>query len=530
MSSLFHYLADHPVVLVFLLCGLGMALGRIKLRAIGLGAAGVLFCAIVFSAVAPRYGVQLALPSDIGHFGLALFAFNIGITAGPSFFHSVKNFLVPLLATVVLFGAVAAVAYGIGVHLFHLDIAVVAGTYAGALTNTPSLAAASSASGEPALTTVGYSVSYLYGVVGMMIAVLFALRYSRTDRDAPSPLDNQTVVVDRTDKPTIQDILTLVDNKVAFSRVKSGDQPVQHAAPERVLLKGDLITVVGPRKDINHAATLLGRDSTRSLIQDRSQLDFRRITISDPKIAGRTIASLNLTDDYHATISRVRRGDVDMIAQADLVLQEGDRVRVVAPTKKMPQITKFFGDSAGGLSDINPVILGLGMVVGLLLGGIPIPTGGGSTFHIGAAAGTLIVGLILGKIGRIGSVITTLPYTATIVLSEFGLLIFLAQAGTVAGGQIIHAFSSGEWLSILALGFILTSLLAASVYVVMRWMFGMGGTKLAGYIAGVQTQPAVLAFANARTGFDPRVALGYSLIYPVAMIAKILTTQVLAGL
>lgn len=284
----------------------------------------------------PATGVQLALPSDIGHFGLALFAFSIGITAGPSFFHSVKNFLVPLplLATVVLFGAVAAVAYGVGVHLFHLDIAVVAGTYAGALTNTPSLAAASAASGEPALTTVGYSVSYLYGVVGMMIAVLFALRYSRTDRDAPSPLDNQTVVVDRTDKPTIQDILTLVDNKVAFSRVKSGDQPVQHAAPERVLLKGDLITVVGPRKDINRAATLLDRDSTRSLIQDRSQLDFRRITISDPKIAGRTVSSLNLTDDYHATISRVRRGDVDMIAQADLVLQEGDRVRVVAPPRR----------------------------------------------------------------------------------------------------------------------------------------------------------------------------------------------------
>jgi putative transport protein len=116
------------------------------------------------------------------------------------------------------------------------------------------------------------------------------------------------------------------------------------------------------------------------------------------------------------------------------------------------------------------------------------------------------------------------------VLIELGLLIFLAQAGTVAGGQIMEAFRGGSWVKILALGIIITLIMAIGLYVTMRWIFRMGGTRLSGLLGGAQTQPAVLAFANTRTGDDPRVALGYALVYPVAMVAKILIAQVLGGL
>ena len=133
----------------------------------------------------------------------------------------------------------------------------------------------------------------------------------------------------------------------------------------------------------------------------------------------------------------------------DLVLQLGDRVRVVAPTGRMAEITRFFGDSARGLSFINPVAMGLGMALGIIIGEWEFLTPTGATFSIGSAAGTLIVGLVFGKIGRIGSFVTALPFTATAVLSEFGLLVFLAQAGTKAGSQIESAFAGDDWWKIL---------------------------------------------------------------------------------
>ena len=170
------------------------------------------------------------------------------------------------------------------------------------------------------------------------------------------------------------------------------------------------------------------------------------------------------------------------------------------------------------------------MALGILIGEIPIFTPTGAYFSIGSAAGTLIVGLIFGRLGRIGPFVTAMPFTAGQVLAEFGLLVFLAQAGANAGGQIEKAFTSGTWLQILLLGIIMTSIMAVGLYVVMRWIFKMGGTKLSGLLAGAQTQPAVLAFANSRTNMDPRVSLGYALVYPVAMIGKILVAQIMGGM
>lgn len=530
MASIFSFLAAQPIILVFLLVGLGMFFGHLKIKSVGLGAAAVLFIAIILSAWAKSYGVEMVIDAELGHFGLALFAFAIGVNSGASFFHNLKTALGPILATVALYIVAAGAAYGVGIYVFNMDIALVAGTFAGAVTNTPALAAVGASSGNPGLATVGYSIAYLFGVLGMMIAAFAALHYGKSDTDAPSPLANRTIRVERSDRPLVGDIYEMMGKKVSFSRIRRGETgPITKPAMSDTLNQDDLVTVVGPRELVSRVATELGHGSSHSLMQDRSYLDFRRITVSDPKLAGHTVAELDMGNKFSATISRVRRGDIDMVGEPGLVLQQGDRVRVVAPTSKMKEISKFFGDSARGLSDINPVALGLGMALGMLLGSIPIPAGS-STFKIGAAAGTLIVGLIFGKIGRVGKIVTAIPYTAAMVLSEFGLLVFLAQAGTVAGSQIGEAFTSGSWLDILILGVIVTTIMGAGLYAVMRWLFHMGGTQLAGFLGGAQTQPAVLAFANSRTNSDPRVALGYALIYPVAMIGKILVAQVLGGM
>lgn len=536
MTNVFHHLADNPVLVLFVLIGLGMLVGHVKVKGVGLGAAAVLFVGIAFAAWSTAEGVALEIPAPLGTLGLAIFTFAIGVSSGPNFFHVLRTAGGPLAILLVILVAAAGVAVGVG-RLLGMGPALIAGTFAGAITNTPALAAAGNAAvtaGNPdgtAIATVGYAVAYLYGVVGMLFFCLLALRYRRSDKDAPSPLVNRTIRVERDDRPMIGDIAETISGELKFSRLRRGETgPITRPGRTDRLNQDDLVTVVGTQDAVNQVIHAVGHSSSHSLIEDRRYLDFRRITVSDPKLAGRTISQLDVDGRFGATISRVRRGDVDMVGSSDLVLQQGDRVRVVAPTGRMAEISKFFGDSARGLSSLNPVALGLGMALGIFIGEWKFLTPTGATFSIGSAAGTLIVGLVFGRIGRIKNFVTAMPFTATQVLSEFGLLVFLAQAGTRAGGQIAEAFTGGDWWRILVLGFIVTTMVGLGLYASMRWIVHMGGTRLSGLLGGAQTQPAVLAFANDRTGADPRVALGYAMVYPVAMIVKIFIAQVLGGL
>jgi putative transport protein len=401
----------------------------------------------------------------------------------------------------------------------------IAGAFAGATTNTPGLAAAPEASGDRTGPTVGYAVTYLYGVIGMLIAVYFALR-NRKNESAVQTLQTRTIRVDVSSTPSIQQLVEKHGNRIAFSRVRHGeDSPILTATEQDTLRKNDLVTVVGPMIDVDSVTEELGHASSHQLENDRAYLAMRRITVSSSRVAGRMLGELGLASQFEATVSRVRRGDVDVVATDDWLLQLGDRVRVIAPRARMSAVSAFLGDSARGLSDITPVVLGIGMAVGIGLGLVSF-----RNFALGAAAGTLILGLVLGRIGRIGVVVTVMPYTAAQVLSELGMLVFLSQAGTRAGAQIATAFSSGTWLKLLVLGFTVTSLVGGGLYVMMRRVFRMNETQLAGVIGGAQTQPAVLAFANDRARHDARVALGYALIYPAAMIAKIFYSQLLAKL
>ena len=543
VTNLLAHLAKNPVLVLFLLVGTGMLVGHVKARGVSLGAAAVLFLGIALAAWGAAWDVPdtgrptfITIPPEIGTFGLALFTFAIGVQSGPNFFHVIRNAAGPLVIMLTVLVAAAGAALGVG-HALGMDPTLIAGTFAGAVTNTPALAAAgnaATAAGNPegaGIATVGYAVAYLYGVVGMLFFCLLALRYRRTDHDTPSPVINRTIRVERRDSPRIEDILEVIPGELKFSRLRRGEAgPITRPTPKDHVYAGDLVTVVGTKDAVNQVIRDLGHGSSHSLIEDRKYLDFRRITVSDPKVAGRTVGELAMDASYGATISRVRRGDVDMVGTPDLVLQLGDRVRVVAPTGRMAEITRFFGDSARGLSSINPVAMGLGMALGIIIGEWEFLTPTGATFSIGSAAGTLIVGLVFGKIGRIGSFVTALPFTATAVLSEFGLLVFLAQAGTKAGSQIESAFAGDDWWKILLTGFVVTTMVGLSLYVTMRWVVGMGGTRLSGLLGGVQTQPAILAFANERTGSDPRVALGYAMVYPVAMVAKIFIAQILGGL
>ncbi len=519
-----------------------MYLGEIKIKGVSLGAAAVLFLAIGISA----WGVSLGIPTkstadrggmiiaaDVGVLGLALFAFAIGNNSGKNFFAALKRATGPIIGMVVVLSLSATTAYLVGRYVFDMDIALIAGTFAGGITNTPALAAAGEASGNEGLATVGYAVAYLFGVLGMILAAGLALRHGKYDTDAPEKVTHLNVRVDRDDLPTIKSVIRRFDDAIEVSRMRLGETgKIWIPADDDVLHKDDLLTIVGTLDRVTAAAEYLGHESSHSLRSDRRMLDFRRIIVSNHSLAGRTVAELDsmLGEKWGAKISRVRRGDTDFLAIPNLQVELGDRIRVVGPTYKLKEISKWFGDSARGLSDINPVALGLGLALGYFIGEIEIPIFGGGHFALGYAAGILIIGLLMGYFGRIGKLVTALPFSTNQVIAEIGLLMFLARAGTNAGPQIEQAFTGGDWWKILILGAIITTVVGIGLHIVERGLFKMGGTQLSGFLGGAQTQPAVLGFANTRTAADPRVAVGYALAYPVAMIVKILLAHILGGL
>jgi putative transport protein len=347
----------------------------------------------------------------------------------------------------------------------------------------------------------------------MLLATAIVLRrgHSRASKrqdDAPQELKNLTIRVEPTDRPRVQDVVESFGGDVVFSRLRHGETTSVLTADEDERLEaGDLVTVVGAQSILQEVAIALGHPSSHTLVADPRDLDFRRITLSNRACAGRTLNDLDMPGRFGAVVTRVRRGDIDMVASDDLVVQSGDRLRVIAASEKLKEASAYLGDSERGLSDINPVGLALGLTLGILLGAVHVPLPGGG-FEIGAAGGTLLVGLAFGRLGRVGPVMTTLAHPAASALSNFGMLAFLAYAGTKAGGSFTSAVTSS-----------------------LGWRIAVvEASRLAGIVAGLQTQPAVLAFADERTGFDTRVALGCALVYPAAMVVKIVLAQVLAGL
>jgi putative transport protein len=524
------FLARQDILLLFLLLGTGAVIGRVRLGSVELGAAAVLFLGMALSAFGVSRGYRVVVPEAFGTLGLVLFTFSVGNLSGPAFFASLRRGFGPILATVLVLlgGALVAVVVG---RLLGLDGPVVAGGFAGALTNTPALAAAREAAHDEAGPTIAYAVTYLFGVMGPLLATSLALRGRDADTDVPAPLVSRSIQVDSTDEPSVGELERRYKQRIRFSRLQQGPAADDvHAPSDAARLRcGDVVTVVGPIDLVDRVTDELGHPSVESLEASRGAVDFRRITLSDEDLAGHTIGDLDLMRRFGAKVIRVRRGDVDILAKDSFVLQPGDRLRIIAPRKQISAVTAFLGDSERGLSDLRPIVLGSGMVLGLLLGNVVFPLPG-MACSIGPAAGTLLVGLVFGKIGRIGPFLTTMPHTAGQTMADFGLLAFLAHAGTRAGTQLGSALASGDGARILLLGIAITVSVSVGMFIVMRRAFGMGRTRLSGVMAAAHTQPAVLAFANGRTGYDSRVAQGYALVYPAALIAKILIAKVLGAL
>lgn len=527
-----HYLADvaadHKLLLLAVVIAVGSLIGSVSVKGFSLGPAAVLFFALATSA----YDERLRLPEEVGSLGLILFAYTIGVRSGPSFFSSWRTGRA-VIGVVVVAIVVSGLFIGVLGRVFGLEPASLSGVFAGSLTNTPALAAATEA-WRSDLPTVGYSITYLFGVLGMLFVSLAGLRTRRTSRalvtqpaDEPRPkLQSMTIRVDVDHLPDLYQLAANYDDKVVFSRIMTGDTPhhpgtVGLATDTTRPRRGDILTVVGDEAALQQLCSDIGHPSTVALTLDRSTLDYRRMVVSNDQCVGVPLSELRLDRRFGARVTRIRRGDVDFLATDDFVLQPGDRVRVVAPRSALADVSAFLGDSEQKLG-FSMIGLSLGLVLGILVGLFTIPLPGGVNLSLGLAGGVLIVGLVLGNLGKSGSIVWTIPYTSSMVLTQLGTVLFLAYAGSNSGAAFLAALSTPIWWKLLLLGMITTVLFGTMLLLGGKYVADFTGRKLAGAIAAAQTQPAVLAYAQQRTDNDPDVSLGYALVYPAAMITKVI--------
>jgi putative transport protein len=527
VTTIARVLVEQPLLTLFLVLTVGTLLGSIRVAGTTVGPAGALFAGLAISAAVPD--VSPVVPQVVGTLGLALFVYTVGLAGGPAFFGGLRRGAPAIALTAGTYVVVALVAWGLGSAL-GLSAGDVAGTFAGAGTNTSALAAVVDVVGD-ASPAVGYSLAYPFGVVGMIVAVSLALGRARRhptaeDERPDEPPTYTTVVVSRDDLPPVTELTSWEGETLVFSRVRRDGSDHTPAAGER-FEPGDLVTVIGSPTSLRSFVTWVGGTAEEDLVLDRRQIDFRRVVLSNSKHAGARIGELGL-DRFDAVAGFVRRGDVDVIARDDLVVELGDRIRVIAPRERMSEVIEELGDSERAVVVADPVGFSAGLLLGLLVGMVAIPLPG-RTLVLGAAAGPLLVGLALGRAGRTGPVVWQLPYATNQTLRQLGALLFLAVIGLGAGPDLAGAITSTRGLVLLGFGAVLTTIGAVGMLVGAR-LLGAGGPRTAGTVAGGQGQPAVLAAAIERTGGDDRVALTYALLFPPVFLVKIVAAQVLATL
>ena len=552
MNAMLDFFAANPLITLIVICAVGFALGRVRFFGLSLGPAAVLFVALSLSTANP----EIQLPPLLYQLGLAIFVYTIGLTAGRAFFADLPHrgwrlnaFVAALL--VVLVGGSFAVT-----QLLNLDGPTSAGTLSGALTSTPGMAAIvqvleSSAPDLAANPVVGYSLAYPGGILGAIAVAAIGAKVLKVNhvQDAMDegilhePLEHRSVLLRSGIGGTIDELRRFTGADVMCSRIihpdaeatrllttsstavplatDDLDEELAHDSAEAH--EGAILVLAGTPKELDKAIALLGTEVPLEIT--KSEISYRRMTISNPAVAGRTIKDINPVA-HGFLITRLRRGDEDVVPHDSDVLQFSDRVRAVAPAHRMKDVERFLGDSERSLADVDLFPFSLGLALGLLLGVIPIPLPGGTHLSLGFGGGPIVIGLILGALTRTGRIQWQMPYHANRSLGALGLALFLAGVGTTAGQGFRSAMTDPSSLTFIAVGFVFTvaSALACGVigkvFIKLRWDEAMG------VAAGVSTNPAFLSYLNGQTGTE-LAARGYTTVYPTAMIGKILGCQLL---
>lgn len=541
MTTLFELWRQHEALLLFAVLTVGLGLSQLKVGDVKMGLAGVLFAGLGLGAWARSSGYHLTIPPMIKELGLILFVYAVGLTSGAGFFSAFRRRGIQLNLVLLVVLLCSAGFLALAGRLFAIRGGLLAGVFAGALTNTPALGAASQALARTpsALDPVlGYSVSYPMGLLGALVVFRVFSGRNRAkfaeERELLQPKSESTiatvacrVTLAEMTRASIGELEIQKNLGVVISRLLRGADVFVPDKHTRLVL-GDVLTLVGTERAVREALPLFGEPSAVHPDVDREKVDMRRILVSKRAVGGHTLDSLHLARRFGAQVTRVRRADIDLVPSGEFRIEVGDRLRVVAPRARLPEIAQFFGDSERELAAVDYLALCAGVLLGLALGAVEVEILGASV-SLGSAGGPLVVALVLGHLGRFGPLTFSLPFETSVVLRELGLLLFLAGVGVSAGGQLERVMNR-EGLLLFGLGAVVTFLTSIVLLVGYQRLLGSGVTTALGATSGMQTQPATLAAAYDLSGKSEETYVSYAIVYPVAMVGKIVLAELLAKL
>ncbi len=513
-------IGSQPILAIFLAIGIGYLVGQINLGGFSLGVGAVLFVGLAIGAFAPKANIV----GPIGLTGLVMFLYGIGILYGRQFFEGMAgaegrkyNFLA-LLAVV----AGLAVALGFG-HAFGIKIGHTLGMFAGSMTSTATLQAALEVmkNSDP---SIGYSIAYPFGVIGPILCMYFMTRQVKPSFPPKAQRFHMGEIAlgAAAEGRLLSDVNKDLPAGVQITMVRVGNENVMPSEDLVLTRDNGLLVVSDSEEALAQAAVKFGRLEPGILVKDRSALDYIRVFVGKASMVGVPLSKLSLPGGTR--LLHVRRYDADIVPNPDLMLEFGDRVGVLVPPTRKEEIRKAFGDSIKATSEFSYVSLGIGMVLGILLGLVPIPIPGVGVVTLGIGGGPLIVALILGKLRRTGPMLWTMPLPANIVLRNYGLAIFLAAVGINAGQPFVRTVTeSGLTLLFIGAAVLLTTVLI--VLVVGYYLMKIPYDDLMGVAAGATGNPAILVYGT-RMAPTERPDIGYAMIFPSATILKVVAVQI----
>lgn len=540
----------HDLMILSLVVLSGIGLGNIRLAGVKLGAAGVLFTGLIAS----HFGIRPV--AEVSHFlkdfGLVLFVFALGMQIGPGFFASLRRqgrVLNGYAFALVLGGALVSLAGG---WLTGMPPSAVAGLFAGATTNTPALGAAqqalSSAQADPFLLTLpalSYAATYPLGIVGIILSLIILRRSFKVDIEAEAaafrreqglgvePLERWTLIVEN---PNLNDIPIgevpgMHEAGVIISRHRSSSsKEVNAATPLTILHTGDLVMVVGAPAQLEKSRLIIGTISEENLMLDSGKVTFRRVIVTNDRMLGKTVHELALEHLHNVTVTRITRGDLIFTAMPDLRLQFGDTLQIVGDEESLDSATKALGNELKMLGETKFAAIFAGIFLGVGLGlypfhieGLPAPV------RLGLAGGPLVMAILASHLGRLGPMVMHMPMNANRAIRELGIILFLANVGLLSGENFANTVFSPQGLHWVLLGIFVTMLPLLLVGYAARRFHQLNFMTLSGLLSGGMTDPPALAFATGMARNDAP-ALSYAAVYPLTMLLRIVTAQIIVQL
>lgn len=527
-----------------LIIAVGLGLGKLRIGGISLGVTFVFFAGILAGHLG--LAIDPAMLSYAESFGLVLFVYELGLKVGPGFFSSFRQGGVKLnllaLAVIVL-GSLMALAFS---FQSGQNIADLVGVLCGASTNTPALGAAQQSLQQLGLpvgnTALACAVTYPLGVVGVILAfVIIRKTIVRKSDIAPAgstEVNHTYIATFRVTNPAVFDmdiksVSALSHCHFVISRLWH-DGKVTIPNSDTVLAKGDRLLAVTTDKEQPELRMIFGTQEEKDWNKDDidwnsidSSLVSRHLVVSRPEINGKKLGSLRLRNSYGINISRVSRAGIQLLATPDLVLQLGDRLTVVGEQKAIDNVAKILGNTDAQLKDPNLAVIFIGIVLGILLGAVPIALPGlSSPVRMGLAGGPMIVGILIGRFGPKFHLVTYTTRSANLMLRGIGLSLFLACLGLDAGAGFLDTIMRADGLIWIGQGFLITVIpVMLMAPVAMRACHLDFGTAC-GMLSGAMANPMALSYANDTLPGD-NAAVSYATVYPMTMVARVIIAQIL---